>query len=295
MASRPARRWRDQHGGLVPGSSVHQIGREGVGRGRVEVLARLVEDQHREAGQQHAGDADPLSLAAGQAGTVLADLGVEPVRAAARPSRAAGPVRRAARRSPLSWRRGGPAGGSPARWCRRCGVSWAARPDDPADVLAGQRASSIAIQGHRAGSYGRKPQQDRGQRRLARSARTDDADPPAGRQVEVDAVQRPRAVGPVAGAQPLGGGGGRGGSRSGAGTSGSATAGGASMTSKTRAAERRTRSRLWAAAGRPATISNSASGSEGDDGQQGPVQAARRARPARPPAGCPTPPGPSAG
>ena len=45
-----------------------EVGGQGVGRRRVEVLGRLVEDQDGEVGQQGAGHGHPLALAARKAG-----------------------------------------------------------------------------------------------------------------------------------------------------------------------------------------------------------------------------------
>ena len=80
-------------------------------------------------------------------------------------------------------------------------ASWATSPTT--------RAYGVAVERRRIGTppsvtvalVVEEAQQHGGERRLARAARPDDRDPPAGREVEVDAVERPRRVA-VARAQP---------------------------------------------------------------------------------------------
>ena len=52
-----------------------QQGGEGVGRGRVEVFGRLVEDEDGEIGQESPGHRDPLALTAREPGSALAHPG----------------------------------------------------------------------------------------------------------------------------------------------------------------------------------------------------------------------------
>ncbi len=58
-------RVRHEHGGATGGEAEQVVGEPGLGDG-VEPRGRLVEQQHGRVAQQHAGDADPLALAAGQ-------------------------------------------------------------------------------------------------------------------------------------------------------------------------------------------------------------------------------------
>ena len=167
MASRPASRWV-----IItvvrPRVSVHQIRRSRASAvGGIEVLAWLVEDQHGEAGQQDAGDAQPLTLAAGQAGAVLADLGVEPGAGARPPRRAAGrcvqggagwPARLASRRANRRFSRS---------VVSKMWVSWAASPTTRRTSSPASGASSIPSRVTEP-LVRDEAQQDRGQRGLAR-------------------------------------------------------------------------------------------------------------------------------
>ncbi len=65
---------------------LQQVGGEGVGGRRVEVLGRLVQHQDAEVGQQGPGHGHPLALAARDAGTVPADLGGQPPREPVQPA-----------------------------------------------------------------------------------------------------------------------------------------------------------------------------------------------------------------
>ena len=103
--------------------------------GGVEVLARLVEDEDREVGQQGAGDGDALALAAGEPRAVLADLGGEPGGQASSQSSSRDPAEDGAQLGV-----GGLAPGEAEvlgeRRVEEVGVL-GDQPDDAADVVAG--------------------------------------------------------------------------------------------------------------------------------------------------------------
>ena len=238
-----------------PAVSVEQVGGDGVGRLRVEVLGRLVEHEDREVGQQCPGHGQPLALAARELRAALAHLGVE-ARRAGGASHSSSPTRSSTARSSSSLcvapRR---CGGSRPGWCRR-----GARP--------GRRARRRGARRRRPGRRARRPsrvdrpglvgqeaQQDGGQGRLARAARARrwPTRRPGG-EVEVDAVERRRRSRPGSAArtpashQVVG----RGGQRR-PGRPGRSPATGASTTAKTRAAAaaRPAAGPGWRPAGRP--------------------------------------------
>jgi hypothetical protein len=68
-----------------------QVSGQRVGGRGVEVLARLVEDQHREVGEQGAGDSDPLALPSRQAAAARTDRGGQAVGEASQPRTQANP------------------------------------------------------------------------------------------------------------------------------------------------------------------------------------------------------------
>ena len=70
---------RDQEDGAVAGR-VEDVGDERLGRVRVEVRRRLVEEEHRRVREQRPRDDEPLALAAGEPPSLLADERVQPVR-----------------------------------------------------------------------------------------------------------------------------------------------------------------------------------------------------------------------
>ena len=73
-----------------------QVGGECVGSRRVEMLGRLVEQEHREIGQQSAGHRQTLALAARKPGPVCAHLGGQTIGQFAEPCAQPDPVDNAA-------------------------------------------------------------------------------------------------------------------------------------------------------------------------------------------------------
>jgi hypothetical protein len=72
-----------------PGDGRQQVPRQLVGSRGVQVLGRLVQDHDREVRQQDPGQGQPLALAAGEAGTVLAHLCRQPLRQGVHPGQQA--------------------------------------------------------------------------------------------------------------------------------------------------------------------------------------------------------------
>ena len=148
---------------------------------RVEMLAGLVEDQQREAGELRASERDPAALAAREAMAARAGLArqVERRRAA----------RARARRLELGLGRVA-AGEQQVLAQRRVEHVRVLRdePDGGADGVAVERAQLDAAERHRAFVV-QESQQHRGEGRLAGAARADDRDLAARREVEVDAVR----------------------------------------------------------------------------------------------------------
>ena len=159
------------------------------------------------------------------------------------------PALASAREAAHRTRHGAPGAGSRGSWCRRCGRP-ARRARRPADASSPASASistpsSVIEPPRRAGSAAAPCE-----RRLAGAARPDERDAPPGGEVEVDAVERPRPLARMAAPQAAHAQR-QAGPRRAPGCGGSSTGGArASITSKTRAADARTRSSVCVAAGR---------------------------------------------
>ncbi len=150
----------DEQGRVALGE-LEKVGGEGVGRRRVEVLGRLVEDENRELGEQGAGQRDALALTAREAGAARIRLRW-PNPWAALPASRPGPPGPARRRGRRRSRRAFLSAGSRPGSCRRGAGSArpARRPGAPrrrATVPAARRRASPR-RCRRAGSgRGRRP------------------------------------------------------------------------------------------------------------------------------------------
>ena len=193
MASRPASRWVMKHAWSAPGRAVHQIGH----RGRPRWSCRGARPVRRGSAPEtrpatRTGDPDPLPLAAGKPGSVLADAGCR-ARPAARSTQSSepGPLQGATQIVPR-WRRGGPGCRFSRSVVSKMWVSWAARPTTRRTSSPASEASSMPSRvtepSRRGGTAaGRRP----GSIYRPRSGRR--CRPGARGQVEVDAVQQPTA------------------------------------------------------------------------------------------------------
>ena len=236
----------------------------------IEVLARLVEHQDGEVGQQGAGDGDPLALSARQASAPCGPTAVrEPVGEPGQPGAEADPGQDALEL--------GVGGGAPPdaevlgqRRVEEVGALLD-QPDDAPHVVGGQ-----ALQGHPVercfSRIGREePHQHVGQRRLAGPARADQGDATPGAQLQVHAPQRGASGAGVGGPDPAQGEHVRPVGAAPPGCAGSLTTAGASMASNTRAAATRERWRAWVAAGSGETSSNAASGTRARTARRAPL------------------------
>ena len=171
---------------------LEEVGRQGVGRGRVEVLGRLVEDENGELGQQGAGQRDALALTARETGPARPDPGGQtrgqPCHQSRRPTRAS----TAMSSSSLAARR--PIRRFSARLvskrCGFCSTSPTTRRTSSEGNRSSGTPSSVAV----AGVDGQEADEDVGQRRLARSAAPDQRHPASRSEVEVHPAQDRRSV-----------------------------------------------------------------------------------------------------
>ena len=276
--SRPASRWVISSV-VRPSVASTRSAVERVGGRRVEVLARLVEDEHREVGEQGAGHRQALALAARQPGPCSPTSVSRPARQRRRPSRAAGPGRaRCAGSSSVASRR------ARRRFSRsvvsKTWASWA-RPGRRPGGRRRRRGSPSSTPSRATDPPGRARTAAGPPAKVDLPAPLGPtmADPPARRQVEVDPVERPRPVRARTGPARPGPAGGAAAAATAAGRRRLGHRAGVSRTAKTRPAERRTRrGPAWPPAGRR-TSSKAASGVEHDHGQEHAVEPAASARP----------------
>ena len=188
----------DQQDRLLRGGIEH-VGHDRVGGRRVEVLARLIEHQHRELGDQRTGRGEPLTLAPGHPIAKLAHLRPQTVRQRLSPVE-----------QPDAGQRSidlllGRAVVGDAEVVLQSGVEDVRvlrhQADHPPAVVTAELAELYAAERHRPRLVGQEPQQHIGEGRLARAAATHESHPPAGREVQVYAVQDPGALVAVAATQ----------------------------------------------------------------------------------------------
>jgi hypothetical protein len=141
--SRPARRWGDQQDRATLGGGQQVVGERRRGL-RFEVGGGLVEVEHREVGQQRAGQGQPLALAARDPCALLADQCVPAVGQRADPVEDAGAGGGRLQRGGGRGRAGQPevlADGG----VEQVGVL-GGQPDDAADVRGRVLAQVVAVQ-----------------------------------------------------------------------------------------------------------------------------------------------------
>ena len=153
---------------------IQQIGDQGVGGVKVEVLSGLVDDEHREVGEQRPGECEPLALAAGDLRPVGADPSLEPGGQSRDPLQQPRPVHGVAQLRP-----GGVAPGEAQVLLERRveDVRVLGHETDDAPVLVtGQLGDRRAVERDRATLVGQESQQHIGERRLPGPAAADDRD-----------------------------------------------------------------------------------------------------------------------
>ena len=176
-----------------------QVGDDRIRRGRVEVLAGLVEDEQGEVGEQGPGDRQALALAARHPRAALADLRAQPRRQSLRPVEQ---PHSGEGRAQLIGARLAP--GQPEVLLERAVEDMGVlrdQPDHRPALIAVEIGDLHAVERHGAASIGEEPQQHTRERRLAGAACAHDGHAPARAQVEVDSGERPAVRARVAGAQ----------------------------------------------------------------------------------------------
>ena len=179
----------DEQGGPAPGRG-KQVRRQRPPRPRVEVCGRLVEDQQLRSGEQRPRQRDPLPLTAGDGRAVRADGCVpaprQPLDPGQQPRRRGG-----VRQFPLARPRAGQLDVLPDRGVEDVGILRTAA-DQRADVVGTVPGQVGAAQRGTAAGELAEPQQQPGHGRLSGAAGTDQGDPPASPQIEVDPVEGER-------------------------------------------------------------------------------------------------------
>ncbi len=181
----------DKQGGPARGES-EQIGGQGRARLGVQVRGRLVQDQYGWIGEQGPGQGEPLALAAGHGRSVRADPGVPPLRQGPDPGQQSGP---AGRGGQLAVGGAGPGQGEVAadRGIEDVRILRAAA-DHGADLIGAVAAQVDAVEGDGAPGRVAEAQQHGRGRGLARTARADESNSPAWREVKIEPVERQRPV-----------------------------------------------------------------------------------------------------